>query len=140
MLRATWPDSAHADDVERHMVRVQQELNRCRTRLMVVLFSYPGTVFATVCAAAAFVSHARPGIGGTGRWVGLGEQLDRSLVRRDEKRLMAMILGARWPLTGLVFGSAFVAGDHGLGLAERRRNFALQIPSRTSNWWGVPAG
>lgn len=26
VLRATWPDSAHADDVERHMARVQQEL------------------------------------------------------------------------------------------------------------------
>ena len=80
---------------------------------MVVLFSCLGTVFATVCAAAAFVSHARPdaALGVLARWVGLGEQLDRGrLSEEDEKRLLAMILGARWPLTGLVFGSAFVAG------------------------------
>ena len=80
---------------------------------MVPVLSSLGIVVATVCAAAAFISHARPdaALGVLARLVGLGDLLDQGrLSQADEERLMAMIIGARWPLTALVFGWAFVAG------------------------------
>ena len=72
-----------------------------------------GIVAAAICAAAAFISHARPdaALGALALLVGQGDLLDQGrLSEADEERLMAMIIGARWPLTALVFGCAFVAG------------------------------
>ena len=81
---------------------------------MEIFLSTLGVAIAVVCAAAAFVAHARPdaALGLVARAAGKGDLLDQGrLSQSDEDRLMAMVHGARWPLTGLVFGSAFVAGS-----------------------------
>ena len=81
--------------------------------MMAVVLSMLGVTIAIVCAAAAFVAHARPdaALGMVARAVGKGDLLDQGrLSQSDEDRLMSMVHGARWPLTGLVFGAAFVAG------------------------------
>lgn len=68
---------------------------------------------AVVCAAAAFVSHARPGagLGVAAHAAGLADKYDEGrLSEGDEQRLVGVIHGARWPLTVFVFAAAFVAG------------------------------
>jgi hypothetical protein len=72
-----------------------------------------GVTVAVACAAAAFIAHARPdaALGLAARATGKAEQLDQGkLSRSDEAHLLALVHGARWPMTGLVFGWAFVAG------------------------------
>jgi|GEM_PF-6661753 len=72
-----------------------------------------GVAVAVVAAVAAFVAHARPdaALGLAARATGQADQFDQGrLSAADEDHLLALIHGARWPLTGLVFGWAFVAG------------------------------
>lgn len=72
-----------------------------------------GVSLAVVSAVAAFVAHARPdaALGVAARATGRGERFDQGRLPMDEEdQLLAMVHGARWPLTGLVFGWAFVAG------------------------------
>ena len=81
--------------------------------MMEAVLSMLGVTIAIVCAAGAFVAHARPdaALGLVARVAGKGDLLDQGrLSQSDEDHLMAMVHGARWPLTGLVFGWAFVAG------------------------------
>ena len=68
---------------------------------------------AVVCAAAAFVSHARPGagLGLAAHAAGLSDAYDEGrLSEADERRLLGVVHGVRWPLTLFVFVAAFVAG------------------------------
>lgn len=68
---------------------------------------------AVVLAAAAFVSHARPGagLGLVAHAAGLAKEYDQGrLSELDEQRLLGVVSGARWPLTLFVFATAFVAG------------------------------
>ena len=68
---------------------------------------------AAVGAAAAFVSHARPGagLGLAAHAAGLADEYDEGrLSELDERRLLGVVHGARWPLTLFVFSAAFVAG------------------------------
>jgi len=72
-----------------------------------------GVSCAVVSAVGAFVAHARPdaALGLVARMVGQAERFDQGrMSTAEEDRLLHMIQGARWPLTGLVFGWAFVAG------------------------------
>lgn len=68
---------------------------------------------AVVCAAAAFVSHARPGagLGLVAHAAGLADDYHEGrLSEADEQRLLGVVYGMRWPLTLFVFVAAFVAG------------------------------
>ena len=68
---------------------------------------------AVASAAAAFVSHARPGagLGLAAHAVGLSDEYDQGrLSEMDERLLLSVVHGLRWPLTVFVFLAAFVAG------------------------------
>lgn len=72
-----------------------------------------GVMLAILSSVAAFVAHARPdaALGVAARLAGQAELLDRGRLSQEaEDHLLAMISGARWPLTGLVFGWSFVGG------------------------------
>ena len=95
VLRATWPDSAHADDVERQWRGCSKNSKRCPN-------STDGGVLSCLGKCSPRSVRPRPSCRTPARmrrWVywpaGLGEQLDRGrLSEEDEERLMAMVRGS----------------------------------------------